>query len=113
MNDWKKGNPPHKQICGKPLGIPDAVLSTPTASNTEDKKGDIPPPDPGYIRSPALVHQLSLLRENPNITYVFTQPDPHPDHGIQLQHQMGKLFFEVNKNRAIKNGDPKAVGMMW
>lgn len=79
----------------------------------DGEKDDIPPPDPGFIRPPALVHQLALLRDNPGISYVITQPEPKPDHGIKLAHAMGEMLFELCKTRAIKNGDPDSVAMMW
>ncbi|KAG8922306.1 hypothetical protein FRC01_014206 [Tulasnella sp. 417] len=111
LKDWKHGNPPHKTICGKPYAVPgEGPTSTPIQQSSGSN--DIPPPDPGFIRSPELVHQLALLQDNPHVTYVLTQPDPKPDHGVALQHSMGKMMFDVMKNRAIRNGDPRAVATM-
>lgn len=112
IKDWKYGNPPHKTICGKPYTVPGEGPS-PIPMQQSSNSNDIPPPDPGFIRSPELVNQLALLKDNPHVTYVLTQPDPKPDHGVALQHLEGKMLFDIMKNRAIRNGDPQAVAMMW
>lgn len=111
LKDWKHGNPPHKTICGKPYAAP-GEGPNPVPIQQSSTSNNIPPPDPGFIRSPELVNQLALLQDNPHITYVLTQPDPKPDHGVALQHTMGKMMFDVMKNRAIRNGDPRAVATM-
>ncbi|KAG9044346.1 hypothetical protein FS837_008279 [Tulasnella sp. UAMH 9824] len=111
LKDWKHGNPPHKTICGKPYAVPgEGPNSIPVQQSSGSS--DIPPPDPGFIRSPELVNQIALLQDNPHISYVLTQPDPKPDHGVALQHPQGKMMFEILKNRAVRNGDRKAVAMM-
>lgn len=65
--DWKFGAPtPHRLICGKAL-TEDSILETkPTPKATSR----VPDPDPGFNRSPALVHQLFLLSEAPGTDYV-------------------------------------------
>lgn len=111
LKDWKHGNPPHKTICGKPYAVPgEGPSSIPIQQSSNSN--DIPPPDPGFIRSPELVNQLALLKDNPHVTYVLTQPDPKPDHGVALQHAEGRMLFDIMKNRAIRNGNPQAVAMM-
>ena len=37
--------------------------------NDVDENDIIPPPDPSFTRSPALLHQISLLREHPEADY--------------------------------------------
>lgn len=74
LQDWKSGKPrPHRVLCGKPL---DEEAAQPVETTEEsagasalDDKG-IPPPDPGDQRSPALLHQISLLSEHPEYDYV-------------------------------------------
>ncbi|KAG9044344.1 hypothetical protein FS837_008277 [Tulasnella sp. UAMH 9824] len=111
LNDWKHGNPPHKTICGKPYAVPGEGPNSIPVQQSSGSSG-IPPPDPGFIRSPELVYQLALLQDTPHISYVLTQPYPEPDHGVALQYREGKITFEIWKNRAVRNGDRRAVAMM-
>ena len=69
MKDWKSGSPrPHKLVCGKPL-TEDAIPET-KPNKTAKSASWIRDPDPGFTRSPALLHQLSLLSETPGVDYV-------------------------------------------
>lgn len=115
VNDWKNGNPPHKKVCGKQLELPEGGLeSTPVSTSSQDQNDDrgFPDPAPGYVRSPELVKQLSLLEANPNFAYVLTQPDPKPDHGVVFTDPMGEMFFHIMLRRAVVNGDPGSVALM-
>ena len=70
LEDWKNGKPrPHKVYCGKPM---DEQAAEPVESVKEDglDENGIPPPDPGYQRSPALLHQIALLSDNPEYDYI-------------------------------------------
>lgn len=72
IQDWKNGLPqPHKLFCGKPLEEQDEKedASEDAGSGALDDAG-IPQADPSYKRSPALLHQISLLTENPQMDYV-------------------------------------------
>ncbi|KAJ7618279.1 hypothetical protein DFH06DRAFT_1012130 [Mycena polygramma] len=114
--DWKTGRPPHKSICGKKGAITDAYLtdeylaSNPPAVDDDDFFGA---PEPGYVRSPALLHQLSLLKENPQVDYVLVRPAPHPDHGVVLQASEGSLFFKIMLKRAACGHAPREVLRMF
>ncbi|KAJ6597941.1 hypothetical protein B0H10DRAFT_2086485 [Mycena sp. CBHHK59/15] len=110
--DWKTGQPPHKKICGKKGAIADALLS-PQHSAEADADDDWAAPTPGFVRSPALLHQLKLLRENPQVDYVLVQPAPHPDVGVKLQNAMGDMFFKICMNRAVSEHAPREVYMMY
>ncbi|EKM56191.1 uncharacterized protein PHACADRAFT_122440 [Phanerochaete carnosa HHB-10118-sp] len=110
--DWKLGSPrPHKLICGKPLTEDNMPKATP-AGAAKTASG-IPDPDPGFTRSPALLHQISLLSDNPRIDYVIVRPYPEPDQGICLADAMGSLMFKVVRNRALKSGDRQAVNAIY
>ncbi|KAF7335709.1 hypothetical protein MVEN_02226400 [Mycena venus] len=113
--DWKTGRPPHKTICGKVGAIRDAYFAPKPTEPTpaEDDDDDFPPPNPGYVRSPALLHQLKLLKENPQMDYVLVRPDPHPDHGVILQDPLGSMFFKVCMNRAVCDHSPREVFKMF
>ena len=74
LRDWKEGRPfPHKRICGKRLSEAevasmhqedeDADADADDAPSDAEPRMQIPEPDPGYRRSPALLQQLKLLRE--------------------------------------------------
>jgi hypothetical protein len=109
VEHWKSGNPPHKLTCGKPASEHPLPASPPSA----DEDANVPPADPGFIRSPALQHLIKLLTENPGVDYVFVRPHPHPDHGIQLVDAIGRLMFRLARDRAFRSGDPQGVHMMW
>ncbi|KAJ7231402.1 hypothetical protein B0H12DRAFT_1192626 [Mycena haematopus] len=114
--DWKTGRPPHKTICGKVGAIRDAFLSpkTPEPAPSDDDDDDyFGEPNPGYVRSPALLHQLKLLKENPQMDYVLVRPHPHPDHGIVLQDPLGRMFFKLCMKRAVCDHSPREVFKMF
>jgi len=109
VEDWKNGKPPHKIICGKP--------STPGASNlaapAPPKAGSIPPAAPNFRRPPALLHQISLLEENPTLDYALVKPAPREcDQGIVMQ-AASSLLFRVMRDRAFRDGDESAVLHMF
>lgn len=106
--DWKTGKPPHKTICGKPEGFLEVQAEGP-----DTPKGKCNPPAPGFQRSPALLHQLRTLDENPTLDYVLMRPYPHEDHGVILPNPMGKVLFTVNLNRAVTSGDKAAVKSIY
>ncbi|KAJ6596348.1 hypothetical protein DFH09DRAFT_1024185 [Mycena vulgaris] len=110
--DWKTGKPPHKTICRKTGAIAEALLS-PQAAEPGDDEELFPPPNLGYTRSPALLHQLQLLKENPQMDYVLVQPAPHPDHGVVLQDAMGGMLFKLCMKRAACDYSPREVAMMF
>jgi hypothetical protein len=109
--DWKTGRPPHKTICGKEGAIRDAYLApkTPNPSADDDDEDEFGPPAPGYVRSPALLHQLQLLKENPQMDYVLVRPHPHPDHGVVVQDPLGSMFFKLCLGRAVCGHSPREV----
>ena len=66
-----------------------------------DEYDIFPPPNPGYTRSPALLYQLNRLRENPEVDYLFIEPEPLPDHGVVVPDGLGRVFFRVCVHRAV------------
>jgi len=108
--DWKRGTPPHKTICGRP-GAAAAAASAATPAPSKESMFD--PPAPGFRRSPALLHQMKMLEENPELDYVLMRPYPEPDHGVKFQDAMGQLFFLVCRRRVMSNGDPVMVKRMY
>ncbi|KIK64171.1 hypothetical protein GYMLUDRAFT_40452 [Collybiopsis luxurians FD-317 M1] len=126
VKDWKLGRPPHKTICGNTEALADAILGTgegtPSQSGkgnrklnaSEDEDGSLwKDPKPGYTRSPALLHQMKLLEENPNLDYVLVRPEPHPDQGVMFPDPMGKLFFKVLLNWSVSEFSPQMVCRMY
>ncbi|KAJ7741763.1 hypothetical protein DFH07DRAFT_1063887 [Mycena maculata] len=112
--DWKTGKPPHKTICGKKGAIAESFLAPKSAVPAAEEEDDgFPPPNPGYKRSPALLHQLKLLKENPQVDYVLVRPYPYEDHGVMLQDAMGGMFFKLCMRRAVCGHSPRQVGMMF
>ena len=80
VKDWKQGVlRPHKLFCGQPLTkneeldmtnlLPSENFAGPARLPEPDNSADIPEPDPGFERSPALERQINLLRENPDAHY--------------------------------------------
>ena len=105
--DWKTGNPPHKAVCGKPEAFFEMKMAP---NNVPKSKWN--PPLPGFQRSPALLHQMRILDENPDLDYILMRPYPHDDHGLAVRHPM-KTFFTLNVNRAVTSGDKAAVKNMY
>ncbi|KAJ7136880.1 hypothetical protein C8R44DRAFT_868973 [Mycena epipterygia] len=109
--DWKTGNPPLKSICGQKGAIAAAFLSAKSESpQLPDDEQAFPSPSPSYTRSPALLYQLKLLKENPQVDYVLVQPDQLPNEGIVLMDGTG---FKLCMTRAICDHAPRAVFSMF
>ena len=120
VKDWKSGIPrPHKLTCGRPLTEEEdgEGLGTSGEQSAIPDQAGIPDPDPGYKRSPALLHTISLLRENPSLDYIvcvslqscksspnltitlqFVHPYPDPDIGVTFAHVMGKGPLSLSKS---------------
>ncbi|KAJ7135225.1 hypothetical protein C8R43DRAFT_894337, partial [Mycena crocata] len=114
--DWKAGKPSHKSICGKRGAIAEAHLApkpVQAITDRDEDNDDFPPPERGYTRWPALLHQLACLRENPNADYVLVRPHPHPDHGLVVQNPMAKIYFKACLTRAICGHSPREVFKMF
>ena len=113
VEDWKRGDPPHKTICGKPLAEAAQQLPQSQASGQEPR---FPPASPGFVRSPALLYTLKALEENPWIDYLLVTPSHESgDHAIQVSQSdpKGQLFFRFCLQRAVTTGDPDSVHMMY
>ncbi|KAJ7184740.1 hypothetical protein C8R46DRAFT_883499 [Mycena filopes] len=119
VTDWKTGTPPHKTICGKKDALRDVFLAPKAAERAQnpaaadDDDDFFGPPDPGFVRSPALLHQLNLLKENPKVDYILVAPAPHPDHGVMLQDALGRMFFKLCMKRAVTGPAPREVFKMF
>lgn len=111
-NDYKNGNPPHKQLCGNKNALLEATLS-PSGSEKATSNTRWPVPQAGYTRSPALQHQLRLIEEDSRFHYVFVRPYPEDDIGVVLYHPMGQVFFELCMERAITSHSPVDVYKMY
>ncbi|KAF7978199.1 hypothetical protein HWV62_1418 [Athelia sp. TMB] len=104
--DWKTGTPPHRTVCGQP----DALLAAPQAPAT---RREWEPAAPGFRRSPALLHQMRLLDENPSIDYFFVQPYPLNDYGVTIPNLVDKLVFLVGRSAAVNSGDARLLKVMY
>ncbi|KAF7375367.1 hypothetical protein MSAN_00424200 [Mycena sanguinolenta] len=113
--DWKTGRRPHKTVCGKVGAIRDAYLAPkePELADEDDDDDFFGEPNPGYVRSPALLHQLQMLKENPGVDYVFIRPHPHEDHGVMLQDPLGRMFFMLCMKRAVCDYSPRETFKMF
>jgi hypothetical protein len=75
VDDWKKGaanHCAHKWICGNLLS--DDFLHEVL---TESEVVKVPPPDPGFERSQALLHLISFLEQPKMIDYVVSNKIAH------------------------------------
>lgn len=90
----------------------EANAATP-APSSETNESMFDPPAPGFQRSPALLHQMRLLEENPQSDYVLVRPHPEPDHGVMFKDAMGRVFFLLCRRRAMSSGDEAAVKKMY
>ncbi|KAE9401836.1 hypothetical protein BT96DRAFT_1017939 [Gymnopus androsaceus JB14] len=124
VNDYKNGDSPHKQICGNKDALIDSVLSLPEykakdkapQTSNEDESDDKPrwpAPQPGYVRSGALQHQLCLLEEQPNLHYVLVRPDPQEDTGVVFPSAKEFLLFFLCMRRAVASYSPREVYRMY
>ncbi|KAJ6537300.1 hypothetical protein DFH09DRAFT_1324402 [Mycena vulgaris] len=75
-----------------------------TTTTTRDS-----PPEPSYTRSPTLLHQLSLLREHPDLDYMFIQPDPLPNQGVVLENPADGTWFRLWMTNAVYDHCQHAV----
>ncbi|KAK7463029.1 hypothetical protein VKT23_007612 [Stygiomarasmius scandens] len=134
--DWKSGRPPHKTICGNPTALADIVTGTsPLPAETPDsddsRRRPSPetrpthsildyfriaysdPPNPDYTRSPALLHQLKLLKKDSLVDYFLITPWPDPDYGITLSNLVDRVVFKTNLAMGIAQHSPTAVQVMY
>lgn len=64
----------------------------------------------GFVRSPALVHQLKFLEEhNHQFDYVAVRPYPEPDQGIIMQNALVRMMFQAMFHRAICRPAPLEI----
>ncbi|KAI0797248.1 hypothetical protein BC629DRAFT_257379 [Irpex lacteus] len=77
--DWSHGVPrPHKAFCGKaqPTSeLEDLSPATKVQDTSQIMRGCIPDPDPSFHRPPALLHQLTFLRQPPYCDYTVWNQD--------------------------------------
>ncbi|THG94642.1 hypothetical protein EW026_g6866 [Hermanssonia centrifuga] len=113
LDDWKNGVPvPHKQICGKLMNEDSTVDSV--LNSDEVEVSWLPKADASYKRSPALLHQISLLRQGDGLDYVFVLPGSTGDDvGARFWPIEEKIQFLIQRNRAFRTGDPGAVSKMF
>lgn len=110
--DWKHGTPvPHKILCGKEWSYqhtleyvarkkPDQVASAPW----------IPAAEEGFKRSPALLHQITFLKDTPNVDYVLMNAN-RPEIKLQVGcvYRECKFSLLLYRNRAFRTGSRDAV----
>ncbi|KAF7977903.1 hypothetical protein HWV62_2464 [Athelia sp. TMB] len=104
--DWKTGKPPHKTVCGQPEALLEA-LRAPGAHREWE------PAVPGFRRSPALLHQMRFLDDNPSYDYFFVQPYPLNDYGLIISNPVEKMVFLMNRRSAVNSGDIPSLKMMF
>ncbi|KAG8911933.1 hypothetical protein FRC00_005529 [Tulasnella sp. 408] len=63
--------------------------------------------------SPSTQPEVQGLNRNPTFDYAITLPHPKPDYGVTMPHPLGKMFFLLNRNRAMENGDHTAVEFVY
>lgn len=83
--------------------------------NTSSNRFAAAPPDPGFLRTPALLKQMAWLSEHPEWDYVLMQPRPTGDlHlGVTLADRQSSWTFRgLITYAAVTCADPKAVGIM-
>ncbi|KZV66952.1 hypothetical protein PENSPDRAFT_755304 [Peniophora sp. CONT] len=114
LSDWKRGDPPHKTICGKPLA--ETAQQVSQASQGSGTKTRFPPAEAGFVRSPALLYTLNALEENRELDYVFVRPS-HEDNDVGIRasvdNAMGQMFFALTLQRAVTTGDRASVQMLY
>ncbi len=78
MNDWKGGKPPHESVCGNPAADPGTGSEGAFSPSfwkslkaiDEPYRGCVPNESHGLETTPALEHQLALLKTSPYPDYV-------------------------------------------
>lgn len=60
-----------------------------------------------------MIAQIEALKEQPTLDYVLFIPNPAPAICAKFADPMGSSFFVTNRNRAMTNGDPQSVAMMF
>lgn len=119
VNDWKKGDPPHRITCGKPTSdLPD-LASTPysfagTPLSDRTKAQGIPLPKEGFVRSPALQYQIQLLLENPELDYCLIgwHARAHKS-DLVLLDTLQKQLVRQARNTAFYDGDRNSVQYLY
>ncbi|KAF7977905.1 hypothetical protein HWV62_2468 [Athelia sp. TMB] len=91
------------------LTRPSAASQTPCSR----PRRRLPPAAPGFRRSPALLHQMRLLDENPSIDYLFVRPYPLNDYGVTVPDLVDKMVFMHRRSGAVNSGDARALKMMY
>jgi hypothetical protein len=59
------------------------------------------------------MHLISLLTESPRMDYVFVHPFPQTDQGVQLGQSVFSAVYAAMRDKAFRDGDPRAVQIMW
>ncbi|KAG8919962.1 hypothetical protein FRC01_001010 [Tulasnella sp. 417] len=121
--DWKFGDPPHKTICGKSVSVPSPSPIVPlrTFEQAISSSGKdvyaVPPPDKGFIRSSDLVCQIVNLQDQcpklKELAYIVMKGGEHASFICLYQDSWTAAYFRVFRNHAFRNGDPKAVAVMY
>ncbi|KAH8809580.1 hypothetical protein DL96DRAFT_1821847 [Flagelloscypha sp. PMI_526] len=86
--DWKRG---HKKTCGSH----DALLSKATSSS----------PPSSLDKTPALQHQLNLLKKHPEVDYFYIPPAPQDDVGIRFYPPAAKAGFRELWAKLVEEED--------
>ncbi|KAJ7193426.1 hypothetical protein GGX14DRAFT_478131 [Mycena pura] len=115
VENWKNGSPPHKTICGDKNAMIDAVLAPSARKSVPAGKenSEFGHPRRGYIRSPALLHQLDNLKKEPETDYVFIQPAPLCDFTIKITKPNVRELFRACLKRAACEHAPREVYQMF
>ncbi len=104
---WKT----HKLTCmAQPI-----TAATPPVESLDEAQSSIDADDDdssGWQPSRALLEQRARATEL-GADYVLIGPGRLPDISVHLEHVMGKIFFQLCKNRAFNTGSRKAVTAMF
>jgi len=102
-HDFKSGQPPHKQMCGKPLrDLPFALCTESVEAN----------PFPLYTSSPspALLTQVHFPVRDQQYDYVFLRKDGNI-YGQRFHGEYRKIFLELRKE-AMESRNLASVSLM-
>ncbi|KAF7378299.1 MYND-type domain-containing protein [Mycena sanguinolenta] len=108
--DW----PVHKKLCsGRNARFdPAVVAATPDALEPAEFVG-CPPPEPGFVRSPALWRQIFYLakKDSYDRDYHF-ETSPDFTYSVRISDPTLRLIFFIARRRAMASGDRGAVGKL-
>jgi hypothetical protein len=94
--DYRKGNPTHRSICGKVLTS--EMMEQAKASFNEDAEVvEILQPSATFQRPPALLHQIQFLRKPPYCDYIVSKFTVTSGHCLLLSITLYSVYISTTK----------------